>query len=285
MGLLDFLGGSPKIPAYQSIDLNQLQQMAADAARENAYRSVALEESIDPNLARLRQSAFADLTTSPYGTNSQMAEMELRRLLGEGPQTMESAAIEYSPLLARLEEQAMADLEAGGQLPRELANRTVSQSLRRSGASGMRGQGARDLVARDLGLSAFGLEQQRRATAERLGQGQMGFRTQQQGVANAVNQYNAAARQQNQGFRSAIAGQLSGQDQSRRAQQLQTAGLVAGINRPEAGLSPGALASAKVADQNAMNAYNQQKAAAEAQARGAGLGFLGNVLGFGGGFL
>jgi hypothetical protein len=269
------------MPAYQAINFGELQSSVAQTAADNARRSLALEQELDPNVAALRQSAFRDLLAPVGGMNTMIAQEQLRGMVGQGPTTIQGAPVQYSPLLAEVERQAMAELQAGGKLPAELANRTTSQALMRSGVSGA---GGRDLVARDLGLSAMGLQQQRRGVAERLGQGQQAFNLGQQSVANAVNQFNAGATQQNRAFQAGLAGQLSGMDQSTRAQQLSTAGLVAGINRPESGMDPGALASARIAENNAMNQYNQQKAAAQAAKKGAILKTVGTIAGtvFGG---
>ncbi len=159
---------------------------------------------------------------------------------------------------------ASSDLSLGGRLGQDQQNFVTRQALAHSGAIGGGGLGlGRDLVARDLGLSSLGLEQQRLNTALGAGQAQQGL-----AQANATDLTN----------RETLLSQLN---QSNFARALAAGQYGESIRPPQVGLDPSAAANIAIGNRNAGvaatanqgNIYGQQ---GQNQAQ-----FAGNLLGYG----
>jgi hypothetical protein len=167
---------------YQPIDIAALQSQAADAAKTNATNSLALEQSLQPNVADTRNE---------------------------------------------LSSQVASDLKSGGNLPTDVANQVSRASITGSNSAGLFGGGG-PLTAANLGLTALNL---------------------------------------------------------RNANQQKASNLLAANPLPVAGLDPGQLASASIANTNAENQFNLAKSGALNNANQSSANATGGVLGAIGGAL
>jgi hypothetical protein len=187
--------------------------------------------------------------------------------------------LERSLLLQSAIDRAQQDLALGARLPQDVANQITRQSGERGGRVGMTGTGtSRDVVARDLGLSSLDLLNQRMGQAAQLGGMEQQTNLQQQSLADSINRFNVQSGLQQQGQRLQTGGFLQGLIDQPLTRAMQT---TMGTAAPMVGLDPGMAASFQVADINALNQYNQQMAAAQAQAKQGQQDFFGGLLGEG----
>ena len=141
----------------------------------------------------------------------------------------------------------------------------MQAALQKGGAAGISGSGAaRGLVARDLGLTSLGVEQQRIAQAQDAGakKATLGLEGQKLRLQDLVAR-----------------GQLTQAAANAEAQRL---GLVTTLidarALPESGLNPGSIASILVGGNNAQNQFDTLNSAIAQQQKNANLNSL---LGFG----
>lgn len=232
-------GANKAAKAAKNVKPVDIGKLAADAranAEANLRQSLQLESQLLPGQAAARTAtgdAFAGLFT---GTSQAAREEALSGMLDLARRGG------VSPLQQQAADQILADLELGGSLDPETQAAVVRGALQRTGASGITGsQAGRGLTARDLGLTSLGLRQSRIQKALTAGQ--------------SLTAADIAARTGLQNILGAQAGQVL------TAQQLLSGML------PEAGLSPGDLASVAIGNANMANQANMQ--AAQAKAAGA----------------
>lgn len=246
-GLAGLFGGKSKKPAYQPLDISKVIAEARSAAETNYAQSYALEAKYRPGTAALRttvDSALGDLA------GNKTAGLSARDSLLKGLMADNG----LNPLLVESSNRILGQLRLGGQLDAETQAAAMTAALSKGGAAGISGSGAaRGLVARDLGLTSLSLQRQRQQDALSAGT------TLQTNYLNALN----------------AATSIAGQD-------IQKTGLIGSLidarALPESGLSPGAIASLYVADNNAKNGVAATNATIDAYTRNSNLQAL---LGFG----
>lgn len=233
------------------LDISKVISDARTAASENYARSIGLEQQFRPGTAALRTTTDQSLQALAAGqTPGLQARDSLLSSLGGSYAT--------NPLLQESANRILGNLRLGGALGPDVQAQAMQAALQKGGAAGISGSGAaRGLVARDLGLTSLGLEQQRIQQAQQAG--------------TAMAQLNL----QDLATRGNLITNAAAQDASR-------AGLLASIvdarALPESGLSPGAIANLYVGDKNAQDQFAVTSAAAQAQNRNA---TLNSLLGFG----
>lgn len=266
----------------ERLDPQYLAQVVAEQARRNAYASAGLEQELAPEVAQARTAAMQALLQDIQGGGTLGGDIEsaLMAALGGGTD-VNMPELEQSELLNRAREQALADLELGGELPPEIRNlvaRTAAQ--RASGGGFLGGQIGRDIGARDLGLTSLDLRNQRLGTAAALGAGQEATNIGQQGLAANIALQNRAFAQQNL---LNVTSQLQNLRQQEFANRFGAAQFTQGIDTPVAGLDPGDLASYIVGDVNQrnelVNAANVAQLNTEQQAKSGQNSLIGDVAG------
>lgn len=263
------MGGSksPK-PGPESIDLEELSRLAEAQAERNIARGIELEEQYDPTVAQFREEGLQGLLGAmqqPGGVSPEVERMLMDRIMA-GDLSVDMPELQRSPLLDRVREEAMRDLEMGGQLDAETQNMVARAAAGRASAGGFLGGGmGRDVFARDLGLTSLGLRQQRMGTATQLGAGEEATNLQQQGLRHGVNAQNAQLALQSQQQRLQGLQFLQQERQQEFSNIFGLAQMGQAIPRPVAGLDPGDLASASIADINALNQLGSDEATRRAQ--------------------
>lgn len=236
---------------YQPLDISKIIADARSAAETNISTSINLENQYLPGTAALRTTTNNALQTLGNGTGTgTVAQNSLLSQIGTSNAT--------NPLLQESANRIMDNLRLGGHLGQDAQSAAVQGALQQGGASGISGSGAgRGLVARDLGLTSIGLENQRIGAAQSAGATQ------------------AQLAQSDYASRLGLATGAAGQ-------QAQQSGLLASLvdarAYPNAGLDPGSIASLYVGQNNAQNQYNLTAAAIAQQQRNQNLNGL---LGFG----
>lgn len=260
--------------AGSGVDIASLDQQARDLSKRNAADSAALEQQFAPEVYNLRQQATSSLL--PYtGTNNSLSStgQTLRSDLYGDFSRAGGAQLQQSGLLSDAVARARADLALGGALDTNTRNEISRRAAANAGMVGGGGLGlGRDLSARDLGISAMQLGNQRLNTAAAIG-------AQDQAFNNAASQFGL----QNTAQRLSSAGLISDLGQQDFNRQFQLAQFGQSIARPETGLDPSSLVNLTTGNQNAANAAAQNAAAVQAQSANAMMGLGGNLIGTGAG--
>jgi len=251
------------------VNITELDEQARELAKRNLADSAALEQQFNPEVANLRRAATESLLSY---TNPDTARDTLRGAL-YSDFTTNNQPLARSSLLDSAIAKAGSDLALGGQLSTSARN----EATRRAGATASTvGGGAlglgRDLSARDLGLSAMALEQQRLNTAAQLG-----------GQDQAVIQAQNAALQQQLAQRASTAALISDLQGQTFNERLGLANFGQSIARPESGLTGSSLVDLTVGNTNASSAAAANAAAIRAQQGANYMGFGGQLLGLAGG--
>lgn len=248
-GNANLTGATPVIPPYQPVNVNALQTQATQEAAQNQASSEALQEQLFPGSTASRAAAISSLTN---GLNNNYVATPVT-----------APALQSSPLMNAAYANAQSQLALGGALPPSVQAATTLASGEQAGQSGLLGSSLQAPVAESLGLTSYGLEQQRQQTAATLGQQQLATNTGQQALQNQVNQFNAQ-------FGASVATQ-------NRAQNLQAASQISSMQLPASGLNPGQLAGVTIANNQSLNAYNQQQAAAQVQQQNTNASLLSQI--------
>lgn len=242
-------GSSGYTPSQVNID--QLNAQTKSIAEQNALDAAALEQRLTPEVPGLRSSANRAVAAgvAPTGAENQSLMTLLAGMPGGSGDTVLQRAIA----------KAKSDLALGGQLGQDQQNLVTRNAL--SNAGGVAGPGGglglgRDMVARDLGLTSLGLEQQRLATA--LGAGGQ----ESSDTMNRVNLINQLKQAQ---FGRALGAAQYGES----------------IRQPMVGLDPSAAANIAVGNMNANNAALANQAAIRGQSNQGMLNMGGQLLGYG----
>lgn len=252
------------------VDIAGLDAQARDLSKRNLAESAALEQQFSPEVAALRRQATESLLG--YTSGADTGRDALRSAL-YSDFTSAGAPLARSSLLDDAVSRAKADLALGGQLSTSARNEVT----RRAGATaaGVGGGSlglARDITARDLGISAMNLENQRLQAASALGAQDQAFLGQQAQLAN-----------QNFDRRLSTASLLSDLDSQTFGQRLGLAQFGQSIARPETGLSPSSLVDLTVGNSNASSAAAANAAAIRAQQGQNTAALGGQLLGLAGG--
>lgn len=252
------------------VDIAGLDAQARALSKRNLAESNALEEQFNPEVAALRRQATESLLgyTNGPDTGRDALRSSLFNDFNTGNQPLARSAL-LDDAIAK----ARSDLAMGG----GLSTSTRNEVTRRAGANaasmggGVPGLG-RDIAARDLGISALGLEQARLQAAGALGAQDQAVLAQQAQLAN-----------QNFDRRMSTASLLSDLDGQTFAQRLALANFGQSIARPESGLSPSSLVDLTVGNSNASSAAAANAAAVRAQQGQNTMQLGGQLLGLAGG--
>lgn len=235
---------SAKTPAYQPLDISKVITDARETARTNLAQSIALEQEFRPGTAALRKTTDKALGDLASGQTPGISSRDtLLDLMGND--------IASNPLLEESASRILSNLRLGGALGADVQQQAFKAALEKGGAAGISGSGAiRGLVARDLGLTSLGLENQRISQAQEAGKTM------------------SALRLQDLATRGSITGAAANFDLSRIGT---LAGLIDSRYLPSSGLDPGAIASLYVAENNAINQTGMDAAAINQASRNANL--------------
>ena len=250
-GVAGLFAKDPKKPSYQPLDISKIITDARSAAAENYANSFALESQYRPGTAALRGSVDTAMGNVLSGnTTGQRARDNLLGQIGTSLVDKNNSA-SSNPLLDESASRILSNLRLGGTLGKDQQAMAVQAALQKGGAAGISGSGAaRGLVARDLGLTSLGLENDRIAQARADGttQAQLDLQGRSLNLQDFLGRYGAA--------------------QGAAAQDVGNVGLITQLvdarALPSSGLDPGAIASLYVADNNAKNNVNATGAAINA---------------------
>lgn len=222
------------------LDIAKVISDARETARANLANSIALEQQYRPGTAALRTTVDQSLQNLATGnTPGLQARDSLLSTLG--------GSFVSNPLLEESANRILGNLRLGGALGPDVQAQAMQAALQKGGAAGISGSGAaRGLVARDLGLTSLGLEQQRIQQAQQAG-----------GLLAELGLKDLATR-------GSLVTNAAGQDISR---SNILASIVDARALPESGLSPGAIANLYVGDKNAQDQANMDFAQSQAAAR------------------
>lgn len=261
-GLFGSKSSKSSAPAYKPLDISKIIEDARTNAASNYANSFSLERQYNPGTAALRNTTNIALQNLADGRTP---GLQAQKSILDDLSSPAVSALGTNPLLAESSARILQNLRLGGTLGADVQAQAVKAALEKGGAAGISGSGAaRGLVARDLGLTSLGLENQRIQAAQTAGatQAQLGL------------QADALRLQDLLGRTGAING-IAGQDISRTGLLSQ---LVDARALPESGLNPGSIASLYVADNNARNQVNVNSAAIAQAQKNSNLNAL---LGFG----
>ena len=268
-GLAGLFGSSSgsKAPAYQPLDLAKVISDARTNAASNYANSFSLEQQYNPQQAALRGTTNTALSNLASGNTVGLNARD--SLLSDiGSPKVNVAGLgsgSTNPLLSESTARIMQQLGLGGNLDAETQNAVMRGALQRGGTAGIAGSGAaRGLAARDLGLTSLSLLNQRIGNAQAAGTNQAQLSMQGDQIKLAGQQLSLNDYLQ----------RLSGANTA-AGQDIQSTGLLASIvdarALPESGLSPDAIASLYVGQNNAQNQVNATSAMINAQNRNSNL--------------
>jgi hypothetical protein len=226
------------------VDINNLDQIARRIALQNAQESAALEQSMTPEVPELRKRANQGVIDS-LGTSNEDGYMQ--GLLSRSAES--NVTNGRSPLLQAAIAKAKADLAKGGKLSGDTQNAVTRQGLATAGTVGGGLGLGRDVVARDLGLTSLGLEDQRLKMASQLGGQELALNQYDTGTEfnNRANTMNAVSLMQ----------QLQGNKFNRN---LAAAQYGQSIRPPVVGLDPSSVVNLTVGNSNAAGAAQANQA-------------------------
>lgn len=242
--------------AASQVDIDALDTKTREIARRNALESAELERQLTPEVAELRTGATRGVLEGLGDTTMDNAKGWLADY-GANQEGRVNIAAAQSPLLRAAIAKAKADLEMGGRLDAATANETTRGALARSAGVGGGIGIARDLTARDLGLTSMALQQQRLQNAMNAGSAEQGL---EQGITDTGFR-NVAANQDIASFNATNIlnkiNLLKALSDSDFARKLSAAQFGQSIQQPVVGLDPGS-----VADVVTGNATNRSAALA-----------------------
>ena len=234
------------------VDIAALDEQTRAIARRNALESAELERQLTPEVPGLR-TASNMAVLGGLGPNANQ-DQSIAMLMARMGQTMST------PLLNDAIAKAQSDLALGGQLSLDQKNAATRGAASRTGTvTGGLGLG-RDVAARDLGMTAYQVEQQRLANAGSLGG--LELNREQANAGNFLSQFGA----------------LNSYYNNQRSLDLAAAQYANSIAPPVVGLDPSSVANLAIGNNNAQT---QARIGAANVAGGTGQG----LMGFGGGLL
>lgn len=150
------------------VDIDKIDEQTRRIALRNAAESAALEKAMTPEVPELRTAANREIIAGLNDKSSDSYRAMLEARLGKNLET---------PLLKEALAKARADLGLGGKLSVDVQNAVTRRGLATAGAVGPGLGLGRDIVARDLGLSSYNIENDRLATALKAGELEQGLAT------------------------------------------------------------------------------------------------------------
>jgi hypothetical protein len=280
--LLSSKGGGKLKYDPERLDMDELVRIASEQARRNIKGGIELEREFDPYTAAARDEAMKSLFSEAGRDRYSDLEMRLMGELGKGDQAIDMPELERSALLDKTRALALDDLDLGYALPPDVANLVARTAAGKTSGAGTLGGLGRDVAARDLGLTSLDLFDRRMDRAAGLGMHEEQTNIGQQGLAANIAQANRA-------YADSRTRGLIGQIGDMRGQQLRDqfglAQFMQGIDRPVAGIDPGALASAYIADINMANLLKADVALNRQAQKGKKYAGLGGAMGVAGDFV
>ena len=229
-------GAAAEAARTSQVDIEALDAKTREIAKQNALQSAALEQQLTPEVPALRSAANQGVLGGLGATASEQASQSA--LMGGLGQDVGSKL--QTPLLRAAIAKAKADLELGGQLPQDVKNLVTRRALANAGAVGGGGLGlARDISARDLGLTSLDLENRRLQNAAAIGSQEAGIEQFDVGT-----QFNNASHQLN------IMQLLQALGNNQFGRNLSAAQYGESIARPVVGLDPGSVADVTIGNTN-----------------------------------
>jgi hypothetical protein len=256
------------LPKSQPLDISKVISDARNTASQTLQDSQALERQYMPGTAQLRNQADFGLGQI---SNQSTAGFQARNSILDGmTNPVADSSVSSNPLLQGAQDRILGQLNLGGKLDAETQAAVTRGALSGAGSAGISGSGAgQGLVARDLGLTSLGLQNQRQQAALGAGSTIAGLDLQGQNLKlqDVLGRYGAA--------------------QGAAGQDIQGSGLLAGIidarQLPNAGLSASDVSNLYVGNNNASNQNAFNSAAIAQQQRNSNisalLGFAGTAAG------
>lgn len=210
------------------VNVPAIEEKTRALARQNALDSAALEKQLTPLVPQLRDQSNRGVIDSLNDRSLDRSSEMLHGRLGQSLDT---------PLLRAAIAKAQSDLALGGNLSTDVQNMATRSALAKAGtvAPGSLGLG-RDLVARDLGLTAQGIEQQRLQAASQIGGQELDLATSDStNFLNTINMLRAI-------------------NDAKFGKNLAAAQYGESIQRPVVGLDPSAYANLTTGNANAASA-------------------------------
>jgi hypothetical protein len=278
--LLANKGSKNKLPDIQPVNFNQLNNDAYEADILAMQRSIDAEKRFSPETYELRQQgqqALLDELMNPSTNLSPELRDAIYQQAFQPAQQLQAVELPQNQLLERSRANILDQLNLGGELPLSVRQEIARASAGRAGQVGLSGQAGNDLVARDLGLSALGLQQQRQQAALAAGSQQQQEAMQQQSYIDSVNRANVTLQQQQQNKVFDVANFLDAQAEQAANRRMQISQLGMSTARPTAGLSGADASNIAIANMNAQTAQASniaQMNAANSAARGSMFGSL-----------
>lgn len=226
------------LPTRERINIGELQGLATTTDMARARQSAALERELEPELASARTGATSLLggLLQEGGQLPAYQQQALQQSFQQQQQMPQDIALAREQNMAILR-----DPSAAFNTP-ALRNAVLQQAFQVGGGAGLQGRGLQEIGGAFFAKELLGAQQQARQGALQFG----GFETDlnQRNLQNRINIADFLDRQREQEFGRAIQG----------------TGLLQGIQKPQVGLTGSDLASAKVADVNAQNTFNLERA-------------------------
>lgn len=273
--------------AKSHIDIGALDQQTRAIAKQNALDSAALEHQLTPEVPQLRTAANNAVLNGIGGNAAQAAGADfLMSRFGQPISGGFNAPEINTPLLQEAIAKARSDLALGGKLSLDQRNEATRRGAATAGTtSGRLGLG-RDLAARDLGLTSYGVEQQRFANAAGLAPQEANREALGLNRATSIFDRNFAVDQANNNNYLNSFGMLNSYYNNLRQQDLAAAAYGQSIAPPVVGLDPSAVANIAVGNQNNQTQGALNAAGIRAQQGGNLAQFGGQLIGYGmmGGF-
>lgn len=268
-------GKAQSVGNNSDIDIAALDDQTRAIAKQNAADAAALEAKMTPEVPQLRTAANQAVLGGLGGNANQGALANF--VMSRFGKPITGGGTLNTPLLNEAIAKARSDLALGGQLSLDQRNEATRRGAADAmGATGHLGLG-RDLSARDLGLTSYGVEQQRLANATNLA-------PQEFGRENTMLNYGFNSDlANNQNYLSQF-GALNSYYNNLRQQDLAAAAYGQSIQQPVVGLDPSAVGNLTVANKNNQTIAAMNAANIKAQTGQNLMGFGGQLLGYGSSF-
>lgn len=272
--------GTATVPAYTPLSIPATETLAENTANQDLGASIGLEQEYAPNLYNATQAYQGQLGTNiadiqPIQNLVNQGAATVSGNVGYTPTPLNLPTLGVNPVQAQVNQVVGANLANPGALPADVAAQIRASTGNAGGAGGvLGGAGAPANAAANLGLNSIQLQNMNIAQGNQVGQQQQALNLTQQSMANQIAQYNQQLQQANMARQASTTQQLAN-----LVAPLQTSmGLVGNTPLPASGLSPSAVASLAVGNNNAQNQYAQNAAGLQNQAQNNMWGFYGGLI-------
>jgi len=241
------------------VDIGALNDQVVAQSKANAQASRDLEMQLTPEVAKLRTQGNENLLSFM----NQGQDPAIQK--GHDMLASNLGVPINSPLLNAAIAKAQSDLALGGKLSQDQQNEAARKGGAQAGTVAPGGNLglARDLTARDLGLTSYGVEQQRLQNASTIGGQELGMK--EFDANNLLNSLSTLQSIHNNQFNQTLAAAQYGQS----------------IAPPEVGLSPTAVANIAIGNKNATGAALANQANIAGNTANNQLGAAGSLAGYG----